>query len=178
MKSISRALFFLLGACGYQPLYATPAGEAFHLHLAKNQIASAMVAQEVLRGAREALVKDGALAPGEGYPRLEIEVLRTDEASEGIVRVQGDVPQARASDLAIIARAYVVRHAGARVELATGDLRAQDVRAPPADPTRELWQREDALRSIARRLGQKLAARVLGHPSSEEPAGSEALSPP
>ncbi len=168
MRSIS-VVVLLLAGCGYQPLYATPAGEAYHLHLAKNQIASAMVAEEVVRGAREALIKDGALVSGDGYPRVEIEVLRADEASEGIVRSPGDVPSARASDLAIIARAYVVRHAGASAELDTGDVRAQDLVGAPEDPARELWQREDAMRSIARRLGQKLAARVLGHPSADEP---------
>ncbi|HSQ67470.1 MAG TPA: hypothetical protein VLM85_29875 [Polyangiaceae bacterium] len=174
------ALLFclVLAACGYQPLYATPAGEAFHVHLAKNQVASAMVAEEVVRGAREALVKDGALASGEGYPRLEIEVLRADESSEGIVREPGDVPAARASDLAVIARAYVVRHAGAPPELDTGDVRAQEMVGAPTDSSREAWQREDSLRAVARRLGSKLALRVLGHPSSGEPAGSEALSPP
>ncbi len=173
-----RLLPLVLVACGYQPLYATPAGEALHVHLAKNQVASAMVAEEVVRGAREALVKDGALASGDGYPRLEIEVLRADESSEGIVRAPGDVPAARASDLAVIARAYVVRHAGAPPELDTGDLRAQEMVGAPADPSREVWQREDALRAVARRLGSKLALRVLGHPTSGEPAGSEALSPP
>jgi len=172
------ALGLLVAGCGYQPLYATPGGEALHVHLAKNQVASAMVAEEVVRGAREALLEDGALASGDGYPRLEIEVLRADELSEGIMRAPGDVPRARATDLAVIARAYVVRHAGAKAELDTGDVRAQDVSAVPGDPSRELWQREDALRSVARRLGKKLAARTLGHPTSGEPAGSEALSPP
>lgn len=165
MKKIVFALFV---ACGYQPLYATPGGEAFHVHLSKNFASSAVVADEVLRGARETLAKEGALASGDGYPRLEIEVLRADESSEGIVATnapEGQIPKARASELGVVVRAFVTRRAGAAAELDTGDLR-QDVLAgaPLGDSVRETWQREDALRAAARRLGGRAAMRVLGHP--------------
>ncbi len=166
--SIRVAAVVVLASCGYQPLYATPGGEAYHLHLAKSQVSSMLVAEEVVRGAREMLAKEGALAPGDGYPSLEIEVLRADETSEGIVQVetpQGGVPRARASDLAVVARAWVKRRQGAAMELDTGDVRAEDlVGASLDDPTREVWQREDALRATARRLGGRIALRILGHP--------------
>jgi len=165
MKRFALVLFV---ACGYQPLYATPGGEAYHVHLSKNFTASAVVAEEVLRGARETLAKEGALASGDGYPRLEIEVLRADESSEGVVSVDtpnGAQPQARASDLAVVARAYVTRRSGGSTELDTGDLRADAVvGAPLGDSTREVWQREDSLRAVARRLGGRIALRILGHP--------------
>ena len=162
------ALLLALVSCGYRPLYATPAGERYHLHLAKNATASAVVAREVLRGAREALAKEGALAPGDGYPRLEIEVLRADETSEGVIAAQspsGNVPRATASDLAVVARAWVARREGATAELDTGDMSDGAVQAAPlGDATREIWQREDSLRAVAHRLGGRIALRILGHP--------------
>jgi hypothetical protein len=165
MKRLALLLFV---ACGYQPLYATPGGEAFHLHLSKNFTASAVVADEVLRGARETLAKEGALASGDGYPRLEIEVLRADETSEGIVAVnapEGQVPKARASELGVVVRAFVTRRSGGAAELDTGDLRESLLAGSPlGDSVRETWQREDALRAAARRLGGRAALRVLGHP--------------
>lgn len=155
-------------ACGYEPLYATPAGDAYHVHLAKNQTASAIVAEEVVRGVRDALAKEGALAPGDGFPRIEIEVLRADETSEGVMQVQtiqGAEPRARATELAIVARAFVARREGSSAELDTGDMRAEDLAgAPLGDSTREVWQREDSLRAAARRLGGRIALRILGHP--------------
>ena len=171
---MKKLVFALCVACGYQPLYATPAGEAYHLHLAKNTTSSALVAEEVLRGARETLVKEGALAPGDGFPRLEIEVLRADETSDGIVAAPtpaGQEPRATASDLALVARGYVVRRAGASADLDTGDLRDDAVTAAPlGDATREIWQREDALRAIGRRLGGRIVLRILGHPVVTAPS--------
>jgi hypothetical protein len=167
------AVLLLASACGYQPLYATPSGESFHVHLVKSQIASSVVAEEVLRGARDTLAQEGSLAPGDGYPRLELEVLRVDETSEGIMQSQTSpsptvfttVPIARATDLAVVARGWVVRHEGAPMELDTGDQRASAlVGAPLGDATREIWQREDGLRAVARRLGGRIVLRILGHP--------------
>jgi hypothetical protein len=167
-------LFSLSLSCGYQPLYATPAGEAYHLHLAKNATASAVVAAEVVRGARETLAKEGALAPGDGYPRLEIEVLRADETSEGVVAAQtvrGQEPSATASDLAVVVRGYVVRRAGASPDLDTGDLRDEAVAAAPlGDAAREIWQREDSLRAVGHRLGGRIVLRILGHPVVTAPS--------
>jgi hypothetical protein len=163
------AVALTLVGCGYQPLYATPAGEAFHVHLVKSQVSSVLVAEEVVRGARDTLAEEGALAPGDGYPELDIEVLRADESSEGIVQQQtpqGGIPKARATDLAVVARAWVVRREGAPVELDTGDLRAGGLMGSPlGNAGAEVWQREDSLRAIARRLGGRIAMRILGHPT-------------
>ncbi len=165
-------VFALLSACGYQPLYAMPGGDAYHVHLAKNQTASAVVAQEVVRGVRDALAREGALAPGDGFPSIEVEVLRADETSEGVMQVQtiqGAEPRARASDLGVVARAFVARRAGGSAELDTGDMRTDDLTGAPDDPTHEVWQREDALRAAARRLGGRIAMRILGHPVASAP---------
>ena len=175
-----RALFALAGValhCGYEPLYATPAAERFRVELVKSQVSSVVVAQAVVRGARDALADEGALAPGSGYPRLEIEVLRADETSEAIVQAetpQGGVPRARATDLTVVARAWVVRRPGAPAELDTGDLRADALMGSPlGNAGAELWQREDSLRAIARRLGARIAARILGHPTVITPPSTD-----
>ena len=168
------ALLALVAACGYQPLYASPGAESYHVHLAHNRTASAAVAEEVLRGAREALAKEGALAPGDGFPRLEIEVLRADETSEGVLATDsptGRVPRASSSELAVVARGWVARSADAPAELDTGDLRTGDLSAVPlGDATREIWQREDSRRAVARRLGGRIALKILGHPVVTSPS--------
>jgi hypothetical protein len=157
-------------SCGYQPLYATPSGEAFHVALVKSAVGSLMVAEEVVRGARDALAREGSLAPGDGFPRLEIEVVRVDETSEGIVStpsatVPGGVPQARASELGVVARAWVVRRPDGPHELDTGDLRVEGLEgAPLGNAGAEVWQREDSLRAVARQLGGRIALHTLGHP--------------
>lgn len=164
----------LCAGCGYHALYAGAGAERYHVHLGRVGVPSAAVADEVARGARDELARDGALAPGDGFPRLEIEVLRLDETSEGVARTTGDVPLARGTELGVLARAYVVRSDGAARELDTGDLKAEDiVEAPEDDPRREVFLREDTLRAVARRLGQRLAARVLGHPAANESLGRE-----
>ena len=72
-------LALALVGCGYRALYATDAGERLGVSLVRVAVPSGAVGQEVLTGAREELAKVGALAPGEGYPRLEIEVTGVSE---------------------------------------------------------------------------------------------------
>ncbi len=163
----------LLGSCGYRSVYATPS-EKLHVHLSKVAIADAAAAVEVENGAREYLSREGALAAGEGFPMLEIDVLRVDESSEGIAATPAGTPRARSTRLGILGRAIVVPRDGAAAVVDTGDVRASDLATVPADPATELTGRADALRAIARRLGQRLAARALGHP---EPTETEAQDP-
>jgi hypothetical protein len=130
---------------------------------------------EVVTGARDALAKEGALAPGANYPRVEIEVLRADETSEGIAAPDtpsGHVPRARGSEVGIVARAWIARDAGGGHEADTGDMRSFDLVASPGEGdvlAAEAARHDDALRATARRLGQRLALRVLGHPVAPEP---------
>ena len=77
-----------------------------------------------MAGLREELVRAGTLEAGDGYPRVEVEVLRADESSEGIV-AQSNAPVSRATDVGLAARAWIVRAAGAPPESDTGDMRAQ-----------------------------------------------------
>jgi hypothetical protein len=49
-----------------------------------------------------------------------------------------------------------------------------DLNGTTPDPRADLFHHEDAVRSVARRLGTRLASRVLGHPtSSDEATGRE-----
>jgi len=139
------------------------------VHLSRVAVADTVVATEVERGARETLAREGALLAGDGYPRLDIEVLRIDETSEGVAATPFLTPQARGTRLGVLARAYVEAREGAAAEADTGDMRASDlVTSPLGDPKAELFGREDTLRAVARRLGQKLAGRALGHPVPSE----------
>jgi len=166
-----------LSACGYAPMYATPPGGArLHVALVHARVADGVTNDEVVRGVREALAREGALAAGRGYPRVEIEVLRADEASEGVADVSG-APRARASSVGVVARAWIVRAKGGPIEADTGDVRAVVVAASPGDGARnalplESLRHDDALRAAARRAGERVGRRVLGHPvASDEPEG-------
>jgi hypothetical protein len=169
-------------SCGYQPVYGGQA-DPFHVVLARTTMADGMLAAEVVSGAREALAKEGALAGGDGYPRIEVEVLRQDESSEGIAAPSdGGLgasanfgPRARATLVGLVARAYVVRTPGGPAERDTGDTRAMDMVASDVtggvtDPRADSFHHEDASRLVARRLGERLAMRILGVPTATDEA--------
>ena len=157
----------LLGACGYQPVYAAGQPARLHVKVVRSAVPDAVAADEVASGVREELARLGALAPGEDYPRIEIEVLRADEASEGI-RAGGAGPVARATDVALVARAWIARGPAAEPESDTGDLRAEDTAAVDDGPRSAGLHHADALRAAARRLGHSLGARLLGLPASSD----------
>ena len=178
----------LLGAapgCGYRALRG-PAGEHLHVALSRAIVADAVAGDEVVSGLREGLAREGALAAGDGYPRVEVEVLRADESSEGIASPStalgagaGGAPRSRATEVAFVARAWLVRTRDGAPVRDTGDVRAMDlvatdVTAGSPDPRADLFHHEDALRAVARRVGQRLAARLLGHPvAADEAIGRE-----
>jgi hypothetical protein len=173
-------------ACGYRPVYGTGTPSRLHVKLVRTLIADAVASDEVTAGLREELARAGALEGGEGFPRVEVEVLRADEASEGIAssatRAAGAVgapaasawPRARATDLGITARAWIVRAEGAPPESDTGDLRAEETlgvdvaNTGAADPRASAFHDADALRAAARRLGRKLAFRITGEPAASD----------
>jgi hypothetical protein len=160
----------ILSACGYAPLYpSSGAGAKLHVVLVRSLVADAAASDEVVSGAREQLARDGALAPGEGYPRVEIEVLREDETSDGIAAPKGvEAPVARGLDVALVARAWLVAAPDSPREHDTGDLRAADLVAPEGVEQRDLLAHLDATRAVARRVGRRLALKVLGHPAASE----------
>jgi hypothetical protein len=173
--------------CGYHAVYGGAERARLHVHLARAPIADAIAAGEVASGVREELAREGALAGGEdGFPRVEIEVTRVDEASEGIAAATGPggggsalapsglgdgtrVPAARGTEVGVVARAWVVRAEGAEPERDTGDVRALDLVGTTTAGTAtadvaavDALRHDDAVRAAARRVGVALAKRILG----------------
>lgn len=189
-RSAAALLALAMAACGYHALRGSSAGAdgvgRLHVVLARSMVADAMASDEVVSGAREELAREGVLAAGDGYPRMEIEVLRADESSEGIASPSaqlgsnpGGAPRARATEVGLIARAWLVRLPGGPGERDTGDIRAMDlvatdVKAQVADTRADVFHHADALRAVGRRVGQRLASRILGHPTvTDEAPGRE-----
>jgi hypothetical protein len=158
-----------LAACGYAPVHGGAAAEHLHVHLVESKVPDAVASDEVVAGAREELARMGTLAPGQGYPRLEIEVLRADEASEGIAAVpdaEGRLaPQSRASRVGLVARAWVLRAPGAQPERDTGDVRVFETVAVALDARAATFRHSDALRVAGRRVGRRLATQIVGLPA-------------
>lgn len=167
--SIAVAVLLLAG-CGYRAVYGEGARERLHVRLHAAPVAGAVAADEVVSGAREALAREGALAPGDGWPSLEIDVTRIDETPAGMAADPAG-PLARASARGVVGRAWVVASKDAPAERDTGDLRAEVMLSVHASAPADALAQEDAARAAARRLGRKLALRVLGHPVATESLG-------
>jgi hypothetical protein len=165
---IAALAFVLVAACGYQPVHEARGDERLSVTLATSMVPDAAVTDEVLVGMREELAKNGALASSSSaYPRCEIEVLRADEASEGIGAVDGQ-PSARATRVGIVARAWVVRSKDGPRERDTGDVRTMETVAVASDARAATFRHSDALKAAGRRAGKRLASRVMGLPSASD----------
>jgi hypothetical protein len=155
-----------LPGCGYHSVYAAGPPGKLHVTLARTLVADAVAADEVAAGVREELAKAGALESGEGYPRVEIEVLRAEESSEGISAGPSG-PLARGTGVGLVARAWVAPAAGEQVS-DTGDVRAEETMRVDPTALASGFHHADALRAAARRLGHTLGARILGLPAASE----------
>jgi hypothetical protein len=200
LRILALALALVLTAavaagCGYRAVYGDRPSFRLHVKLVRTLVPDVVASDEVAAGVREELARSGVLQGGEGYPRVEIEVLRADEASEGIAAGSGPAPRpvARSLDVGISARAWIVRAPDAAPESDTGDLRAEDTIAVDEteptgqtaqtgqlpeggmrpDPRASAFHSSDALRAAARRLGRRLAYKVTGEPAASDD-GSEA----
>jgi len=166
------ALSLLVAACGYRPLYGAPPGERFAVVLATTELPDRTAADEVVAGIRDELLKMGAYASGTGYPRVEVEVLRADEASAGITaRPNRDgvlLPEARGTEAGVVARAWLVRGADGARERDTGDMRAAEIVDVAQDARTATFRHVDALRASARRVGRSLGQRLLGLPATTD----------
>jgi hypothetical protein len=167
-------------ACGYHAVYGDRPQMRLHVKLVRTLVPDVVASDEVAAGMREELARSGALEGGDGYPRVEIEVLRADEASEGIAAggAPASRPVARATDVGISARAWIVMAPGAAPESDTGDLRVEDTvavdeSASGPDPRASGFHEADALRAAARRLGRRLAYKVTGEPAASDDEGEE-----
>jgi hypothetical protein len=174
-KSRGQALVVLAAlcscpSCGYHAVYGGDAPARLHVKLVRTLIPDAVASDEVTAGLRETLARAGALEAGDGFPRVEIEILRANETSDGIAAGRSG-PVARATDVGIAARAWIVRAPGATPESDTGDLQAEetlavDESAGSPDPRASAFHQADALRAAARRLGRRLAHKVTREPAA------------
>lgn len=157
-------VLLLACSCGYQAVYGDSAAARLHVRLARTLVADSVASDEVLSGMREELARLGALAAGDGFPRAEVEVSLADDASEAIAVVDGG-PAARATEVSLVARAWIVRASGEPRESDTGDMRAEDViaideTAGVLDLRASAFRESDALRAAGHRLGRALARRL------------------
>lgn len=177
--AVSSRVAFLVGslvvasslvACGYQAVHGGGAqAERYAVVLAHTNVPDAVASDEVVSGVREELARAGALASGEGYPRCEVEVLRADEASDGIAAAGNpSQPVARSTRVGLVARAWIVREKDGARERDTGDVRALDEVATAPDARAATFQYADALRAAGRRVGRSLGAHLVGLPSTTE----------
>lgn len=174
MKASLIALLLASAACGYQPVHGSggAATEPLHVVLSVSKVPDAVASDEVLVGVREELARGGALASGSGFPRCEIEVLRADESSEGIAAAPDAdgrlTPQSRATRVGLVARAWVLRTAGGERERDTGDVRVFETVTVAPDARASSFRQSDALRVAGRRVGRRLASRILGIPAPSD----------
>jgi hypothetical protein len=159
--------------CGYRAVHGgapRSLDERCEVALARSGVPDAVVADEVLVGLREELARHGALG---GAARCRVELLRVDEASEGIgvARPAGApgatlVPSSRATRVGVLARADWAL--GESVTRDTADVRAFETVAVASDARAAAFQHTDALRAAARRVGQRLGRRLLGLPAPSD----------
>jgi hypothetical protein len=178
---------FAISACGYRPLYGgAQSEERFAVIGVAPLVADPSVVAEVEAGVRAGLARAAMLRNGSGYPRVVVEVLRIDAQSEGVAAVPGGVrapgvgsgsaaadalplrPLARGTRIGVLARAWVERVEGGPQERQTGDLRSVDVMQVESDARLEALRLDDASRAAARRVGERLARRVLGEPDAPD----------
>ena len=172
MRFWALAIALGLAGCGYHAVYGGGATARLRVVLVRTLVPDAVASDEVVAGLREELARAGMLEAGEGFPRVEVEVLRADEASEGIT-AGARAPVSRATNIGLAARAWIVRAAGAPPESDTGDMRAQetiavDELATGPDPRASAFHEAEALRAAGRRLGRTLGYKITGQPASSD----------
>jgi hypothetical protein len=153
-------------SCGYSTAYG---GAAPRTRLAlvplPSKVPEVHVYHSLLNAMQGELGRAGVLRSGSDYPRLVVEVLRVDELSAGIARrtVSGaSAPVARASRIAVVARAWVLRSAAEAPERDTGDMQRAVTVAAQRQGSADALAISAAGEQAARDLGRALVRAVLG----------------
>ncbi len=161
--------------CGYRPVHgASNEAEAYGVVTVAARVTPTSAADAVAVGVRDALAEGGALRGGEGYPRVEIEVVRIDEEADAIGVVQPTpggrhFPRARGVRIGVVGRAWLRRRAEAGPELDTGDVRVfSSLGADSSPDLGALRARDAAAEAAGREVGHRLGMRLLGHPAVSE----------
>jgi len=152
--------------CGYRPLYASTTSEPLAVTGVRAPFADASIEMELRAGARSELARAGRLRSGDDWPRLVVEAIRVEEATDALAR-HGSEPSARASRIRLVARAWIERDPDS-IEGDTGEVVAESTVAVEERAMAASWRETLASRAAARKLGEELARRVLGFVGSGE----------
>ncbi|APR77229.1 Hypothetical protein A7982_02576 [Minicystis rosea] len=156
--------------CGYHLAHAPadPLGP-FSVVAGRAYVPDATASAAAEEGARAELSRAGALSTGSEGGSIEIEILRIDEAGEGIAVGAAGAPLGRGVRITVVGRASLRRAGSNVVERDTGDMRASEVMTRADGAARGMAVAESATRVASRRLGEMLVRRVLGFPEPSEP---------
>ena len=163
------ALAQSLVGCGYRPIYAAPAGSQISVGVGQTLVPETTATQAALSGARAELAAAGSLAPGSGFPRLVLDLLRVDEVSRG-VHVQSGQPVAAGMGIAVVVRGRLLVAAEREPALDTGDIRRSVQVLGDADPRADGATYDQAVRAAAERAGRAAARISLGIPEPNDDA--------
>jgi hypothetical protein len=164
------SLAVFMGGCGYGPAESAAGAERLCVSAAPSKVPDFGALQATLDGAREELSRHGALADGDQYPCLRIELLRVDEAPAGIAAIDvggARTPRARGTAVALVGRAWVERAEGFPISRDTGDMR-RAARLQTSSGVLEGVRHDRGLDSAALELGRDLVRRVLGLPTPSD----------
>ena len=171
-RSLALALALTSAGCGYRLVHAPadPLGP-FVVVSGRTLVPDAAAIAAAEEGARAELSRAGELSPGGAGARVEVEVLRVDETSEGVAMTPGKagLPLARALRVTVVGRARLLRAGSEAAERDTGDVRASEVAARAEGAGAGSMVRDEVERVAARRLGEALVRRLLGVPEPGEP---------
>ena len=157
--------------CGYEPVYSTERPEVrLSVQAAPYGAPHVEAVAATGSGVRRSLSVAGVLEPGDGYPRVVVEVVRVDERAAGMIAEESadgvDRPSGRAASLGVVGRAWVEEVERGPHTRDTGDVRRTATYAVGATGVAEQPRYEIALRSAAHALGQALGRRILGEPET------------
>jgi hypothetical protein len=132
-------------------------------------VPGALAAQSAAAGARAELAASSSLAGSTEFPKLVIDVLRTDEVSRGIY-VQSGQAHAAGSSVAVTVRGRVFAANTPEPILDTGDVRRATQFSGDSEPRTDSAAYDIALRAAAERGGRAVARAVLGIPEASDEA--------
>ena len=160
-----------LFGCGYEPVYSTERPEVrLSVEAAPYATPNLEAVAATVSGVRRSLSTAGVLRPGDGYPRVMVEVVRVDERAAGMIAEESpngiERPSARAASLGVVGRAWVEEVERGPRTRDTGDVRRTATYAVGSTTLTEEPRYEGALRSAAHALGQALGRRILGEPET------------
>lgn len=167
----------LVSGCGYRALASHDgtggAGPRLFVAHGPTVVPSARSADALVAAVSGRLAEANELRGGDGYPRVEVDLVRIDETVEGLAST-GSSPISQGLRVTVVGRARVVRAKGEASALETGDMSAHVTVTSGGTSASALVLRDEASVGAARILGRRLAERVLGLPApSDEGRGSD-----